>query len=74
MVSTIMPLSLPCHHVLGYHYQSLDSTALIMHLRSVDPKRIIKHVGKLPLQDLERVQEGLKYLFDAGKSNSESSS
>ena len=51
----------------------MDSIALIMHLRSIDPKRVIKHVGKLPMRDLKEIQEGIAYLFGANK-DSESSS
>lgn len=40
-----------------------DSTALIMHLRSVDPSRILKYVGKLEADEINLVQIGLQELF-----------
>ncbi len=40
-----------------------DSTALIMHLRSIDPRRIIKKLGSLPNNTIEVLQIGLHELF-----------
>ena len=40
-----------------------DSTALIMHLRSVDPQRIIRFIGSLDAGELELIQKGLQALF-----------
>jgi mRNA interferase MazF len=40
-----------------------DSTALIMHLRSVDPSRILKYVGKLEANEMQLIREGLQELF-----------
>ncbi len=40
-----------------------DSTALIMHLRSVDPQRIIRFIGTLNADELELIQKGLEELF-----------
>lgn len=40
-----------------------DSTALIMHLRSIDPQRILRFIGKLDVDELELIQKGLQELF-----------
>jgi mRNA interferase MazF len=40
-----------------------DSTALIMHLRSIDPRRVLKLVCKLEKDEIIVLQEGLKELF-----------
>ena len=40
-----------------------DSTALVMHLRSIDPRRIIRSVGKLESSELKLIQEGLREVF-----------
>ena len=40
-----------------------DSTALIMHLRSIDPQRILRFIGKLDADELELIQKGLRELF-----------
>jgi mRNA interferase MazF len=40
-----------------------DSTALIMHLRSIDPQRVLRFIGKLNEGELELIQKGLKELF-----------
>jgi mRNA interferase MazF len=40
-----------------------DSTALIMHLRSIDPARIIKYVGRLEADEMQLIREGLQELF-----------
>jgi hypothetical protein len=34
-----------------------------MHLRSVDPQRIIRFIGKLEVDELELIQKGLRGLF-----------
>ncbi len=41
-----------------------DSTALIMHLRSIDPQRILRFIGKLDADELELIQKGLRELFN----------
>lgn len=41
-----------------------DSTALVMHLRSIDPRRIIRSVGKLESNELKLIREGLEALFE----------
>ena len=40
-----------------------DSTALVMHMRSVDPRRIIRKVGRLEAGELNMIQEGLQELL-----------
>lgn len=40
-----------------------DSTALIMHLRSIDSRRIIRRVGQLEPVELALIEEGLRELF-----------
>ena len=41
-----------------------DSVVLIMHVRSVDPTRILKRVGILNGEELKIVKQGLSDLFD----------
>ena len=41
-----------------------DSTALVMHLRSIDPRRIIRRVGQLEADELKLIQVGLRELLD----------
>jgi mRNA interferase MazF len=40
-----------------------DSTALVMHLRSVDPRRITGQVGLLDTDELAKIREGVKRLL-----------
>lgn len=40
-----------------------DSVALLDHLRSIDPQRVVRHVGTLPPEDLERISEGLRAML-----------
>ena len=42
-----------------------DSTALIMHVRSIDYRRIIKRVTSLSKNDIKTLQLGLYELFNA---------
>jgi mRNA interferase MazF len=39
-----------------------DSTALVMHARSIDPARIVKHWGQVDVQEIELLQDALKTL------------
>jgi mRNA interferase MazF len=41
----------------------MDSTALIMHIRSIDPSRIIKKVTDLNQDEFKLVRDGLQILF-----------
>ena len=43
-----------------------NSTVLIMHLRSIDPQRILRFIGKLDAAELEIIQKGLSELFSLG--------
>lgn len=40
-----------------------DSTALVMHLRSIDPRRILGTVGKLNSSELQKMMAGIRELF-----------
>ena len=40
-----------------------DSTALVMHVRSIDPRRIVRKVGRLESDELGVIQEGLRELL-----------
>lgn len=40
-----------------------DSTALVMHVRSIDPKRVVRKVGRLESDELKAIQEGLQELL-----------
>jgi mRNA interferase MazF len=43
-----------------------DSTALVMHLRSIDPRRISRTVGALDHGELQAITTGIKTLFKLG--------
>lgn len=40
-----------------------DATARVMHLRSLDPKRITRHVGVLDVGELTEISARLRVLF-----------
>lgn len=42
----------------------MDSTALIMHIRSIDPSRIIKKVTSLNEDEFNLIGKGLRTLFN----------
>lgn len=41
-----------------------DSTALCLHVRSIDPKRVVGYVGQLGKRGVQQVQQGLAALLD----------
>jgi mRNA-degrading endonuclease toxin of MazEF toxin-antitoxin module len=42
-----------------------SSTALVMHVRSLDPTRIVKKMGRLNSQELEQLLEGLRIMLES---------
>lgn len=46
---------------------SLDSTALVMHIRSIDPQRVIRQVGVLEFDELAPILEGVNIMLELGR-------
>lgn len=40
-----------------------DGVALVMHVRTVDPKRVLGYVGKLSVDEYAPIQKGLAVMF-----------